>query len=166
MRFRNKTRRSPIINIVSLIDILCIVLIFFVVTTVFRREEPQIKLDLPKSSQAKPAQQATPEIISVTEEEKVYVGDKEVPADQLGDYLKSRKDDDPTAKFALKASKKAPFEVIVKVMDAVKIAGIDELPTFTAEDSTMAPNPAPASAASPDSTPTPPTPSSFTPPAP
>ncbi len=167
MRFRLKTRRSPIINIVSLIDILCIVLIFFVVTTVFRREEPQIKLDLPKSSQAKPAQQATPEIISVTEEEKVYVGDKEVPADQLGDYLKSRKSDDPTAKFALKASKKAPFEVIVKVMDAVKIAGIDELPTFTAEDSTMTP-------ASPDATapanqipasPTP-TPSPFTPPAP
>ena len=138
MRFRVKARRSPIINIVSLIDILCIVLIFFVVTTVFRREEPQIKLDLPKSSQAKPAQQATPEIISVTEDEKVYVGDKEVAAADLGDYLKSRKDADPTAKFALKASKKAPFEVIVKVMDAVKIAGIDELPTFTAEDAAAA----------------------------
>jgi len=142
MRFRVKARRSPIINIVSLIDILCIVLIFFVVTTVFRREEPQIKLDLPKSSQAKPAQQATPEIISVTEEEKIYVGDKEVAADELGDYLKSRKEADATAKFALKASKKAPFEVIVKVMDAVKIAGISELPTFTAEDTAASANPA------------------------
>jgi len=163
MRFRNKTRRSPIINIVSLIDILCIVLIFFVVTTVFRREEPQIKLDLPKSSQAKPAQQATPEIISVTEDEKVYVGDKEVPADQLGDYLKSRKSDDPTAKFALKASKKAPFEVIVKVMDAVKIAGIDELPTFTAEDSDMAPNSPAANPPAPASAPAATAPSPFTP---
>jgi len=149
MRFRVKARRSPIINIVSLIDILCIVLIFFVVTTVFRREEPQIKLDLPQSSQAKPAQQATPEIISVTEDEKVYVGDKEVAAADLGDYLKSRKEADATVKFALKASKKAPFEVIVKVMDAVKIAGIDELPTFTAEDAAAAASASPAPASAP-----------------
>ncbi len=142
MRFRTKIRRSPIINIVSLIDILCIVLIFFIVTTVFRREEPQIKLDLPESSQAKPAQQTTPEIISVTEDQKIYVGDKLITAGELGDYLKSRKAADATVKFALKASKKAPFEVIVKVMDAVHVAGITELPTFTEEpNSNAAPTP-------------------------
>ena len=147
MRFRVKTRRSPIINIVSLIDILCIVLIFFIVTTVFRREEPQIKLDLPESSQAKAAQQTTPEIISVTEDEKIYVGEKLVAAADLGDYLKSRKEADSTAKFALKASKKAPFEVIVKVMDAVKIAGIEELPTYTEEPNANAAAPSPSPAA-------------------
>jgi len=145
MRFRVRVRRSPIINIVSLIDILCIVLIFFIVTTTFRREEPQIKLELPKATTAKPAQQTTPEIITVTEDEKVYLGDKQVDPDSLGALLKERKEEDATAKFALKASKRAPFEVVVKVMDAVKIAGIDELPTYTADI-----NPAPPAVPAPD----------------
>ena len=133
MRFRTKPRRTPIINIVSLIDILCIILIFFVVTSIFRREEPQIKLDLPESSQAKASQQTTPEIITVTEDEKVYLGPTLITVPELAPLLKARKDADPRARFALKSSKKAPFGVIIKVMDAVKIAGIDELPTFTAE---------------------------------
>jgi biopolymer transport protein ExbD len=135
MRFRTKTRRSPIINIVSLIDILCIVLIFFVVTTVFRREEPQIKFALPESSQAKTAQQSTPEIISVTEDEKLFVGDKPMPPADLADYLKSRKAENPAVKFALKASKRAPLEIVVKVMDAASIAGFTELPMYTADPS-------------------------------
>ncbi|SDU01925.1 biopolymer transport protein ExbD/biopolymer transport protein TolR [Verrucomicrobium sp. GAS474] len=133
MRFRNKPHRTPIINIVSLIDILCIILIFFVVTSIFRREEPQIKLDLPESSQAKASQQTTPEIITVTEDEKVYLGPTLITVAELGPLLKSKRDADPRARFALKSSKKAPFGIVIKVMDAVKIAGIDELPTFTAE---------------------------------
>ncbi len=149
MRFRTKARRSPIINIVSLIDILCIVLIFFVVTTVFRREEPQIKFALPESSQAKTVQQSTPEIISVTEDEKVFVGEKPIPAADLGDYLKARKSQDAGVKFALKASKRAPLEIIVKVMDAATVAGFTELPMYTEDpaDKAAAPAPVPAPAA-------------------
>ena len=144
MRFRVRVRRSPIINIVSLIDILCIVLIFFIVTTTFRREEPQIRFDLPKSTQAKAAQQTTPEIITVTEDEKVYLGDKLIDADKLGELLKARKAGDATAKFALKASKRAPLEAVVKVMDAFHIAGIEELPMFTAEPGQETPPAAPS----------------------
>jgi len=133
MRFHVRPRRTPILNIVNLIDILCIILIFFVVTSVFRREEPQIKLDLPESSQAKTSQQTTPDIITVTEDEKVYVGPTLITVAELAPLLKQRKEEDPHARFALKSSKKAPFGIIIRVMDAVKIAGIDELPTFTAE---------------------------------
>ncbi|MDE1170419.1 MAG: biopolymer transporter ExbD [Verrucomicrobium sp.] len=94
---------------------------------------------MPKSTTAKAAQQTTPEIITVTEDEKVYLGDQPVDPAALGTLLKSRMAQDPTAKFALKASKRAPFEVVVRVMDAVKTAGIAELPTFTAETAAAAP---------------------------
>lgn len=142
MRFRTKAKRSPIINLVSLIDILCIVLIFFVVTSTFKRDEPQIKLDLPKSTQAKTVEQATPEIITVTDDGKIYLGDKPVDPDDLGKLLKAKKDAEPGSKFALKASKNARFESVVKVMDAVTFAGIEALPTYTAEkDGSAAPAP-------------------------
>lgn len=131
MKFYVKQRRTPTINIVSLVDILCILLIFFVITTVFKTEEPVIKLDLPKSSQGKPIDPNTPIIIFVTEAEKIFLGDIPIETSKLGDALTKLRQELPNAKFALKSHKKAPFGLIIQVMDAVKAAGIEQLPTFT-----------------------------------
>ncbi len=134
MKFYTKQRRTPTINIVSLVDILCILLIFFVVTTVFKKEEPVIRLDLPKSSQGKLVDPNAPIVIFVTEEEKVFLGDNPiVPASNLSEALQKLRKELPNSKFALKSSKKAPFGIIVQVMDAAKEAGIDQLPAFTQE---------------------------------
>lgn len=132
MRFHvRRTRAKPTINIVSLIDILCILLIFLVVTTVFRSDEPVIKINVPESSQGKPTQEELPTIIYVAKDEKIFLGDKPVPIHQLGGILKNRLSERPGAKFAMRADKEVPFGTIIKVMDASKIAGIHQLPTFT-----------------------------------
>lgn len=133
MKFYTKQRRTPTINIVSLVDILCILLIFFVVTTVFKKEEPVIRLDLPKSSQGKPVDPNAPIIIFVTEDEKIFLGDIPIVPANLSSSIQKIHKELPNSKFALKSSKKAPFGVIVQVMDAAKEAGIDQLPAFTQE---------------------------------
>jgi biopolymer transport protein ExbD len=51
MAFYTKVKRPPVINIISLIDILCILLIFFVVTTEFKKNEAQVQIQLPESTQ-------------------------------------------------------------------------------------------------------------------
>jgi biopolymer transport protein ExbD len=133
MRFYTKPRRTPTINIVSLIDILCIVLIFFIVTTTFRKDDPTIKIDLPESTQAKPTKDIPPTIISVTKAGIIFLDTTPVSPESLAVALKRKLSADPTAKVALKASKDAAFGVIVKVMDAVRGAGLESLPTFTEE---------------------------------
>jgi len=52
MRFDTRKRRTPSIVIVSLIDILAILLIFFIVTTIFRKEQPRLQINLPESKTA------------------------------------------------------------------------------------------------------------------
>lgn len=134
MKFHVKSRRKPSINIVSLIDILCILLIFFIVTTVFKTDETVLKIDLPESSQAKTREENIEIIvIHVTEDEKVYLSDVPIAIDQLKAALIKMKDVRAGAKYALKASKNAPFGLIIKVMDAVKAAGITQLPTYAQE---------------------------------
>ncbi|MGD9896860.1 MAG: ExbD/TolR family protein [Candidatus Methylacidiphilaceae bacterium] len=133
MRFVERPKRQPLINLVSLIDILSIVLLFFVVTTTFQREEPAVKIDLPQSANAKPVRADLPRILYVTEDEKVFLDDKPIEPTELGRLLKETLARSPETKIALKASKKAPFEIILKVMDAAKVAGIVNLPTFTVE---------------------------------
>ena len=60
MQFYTRKRRSPFINIVSLIDILAILLIFFIVTTNFRKPQPQLQINLPDSKSAMQADREAP----------------------------------------------------------------------------------------------------------
>jgi biopolymer transport protein ExbD len=134
MRFFPRKRRTPVINIISLIDILVIVLIFFVVTTTFRREEPIVQIELPRSSQAKAAQFLAPSVIYVTADERFFLDQTPLPPEWLGRELKERKARNPACQFVLKASKRASFQSIMRVLDAAKFAGIANLPTFTEEE--------------------------------
>jgi biopolymer transport protein ExbD len=130
MQFARKKRRQPIINIISLIDILVVLLIFYITTTVFKKSEPKITIKVPESSQAKETKDAPPSIIYVTADSKIFLDDAPVDADKLGDMLKSKLSANPGFKVAMKADTKAPFGAITKVMDAAHVAGIADLPTF------------------------------------
>jgi biopolymer transport protein ExbD len=58
MKFAVRKRRAPSIIIVSLVDILTILLIFFVVSTTFKKDQPEVQINLPesKTSSSKPAE--------------------------------------------------------------------------------------------------------------
>ena len=53
MNFSVRKRRAPVIIIVSLVDILIILLIFFVVSTTFKKDQPEVKINLPESKTAR-----------------------------------------------------------------------------------------------------------------
>jgi len=130
MQFARKKRRSPVINIIPLIDVLVVLLIFYIATTVFKKSQPKITIKVPSSTQAKATQEAPPSILYVTEDGKFFLDDAPVEPDQLGALLKTKKQEKPDFKLAMKADTKAPFGAIAKVMDAAHDAGIDDLSTF------------------------------------
>ena len=130
MQFPRKARRSPVLNIIPLIDVLVVLLIFYIATTVFKKSQPRIVIKVPDSTTAKATDTTPPSIIYVTSDSKIFLDDAPVEPDQLGDLLKSKIAADPSFKVAMKADTEAPFGVITKVMDAAHIAGIGDLPTF------------------------------------
>jgi biopolymer transport protein ExbD len=134
MRFHQKKKRSPVINIVSLIDILCLLLIFFIVTTTFKKDEPVVKIDLPESSQAqKTGDTDVPSILSVNGPDQVFLDGKQISLADLAETLRQRSAEKPGWKVAMRADKAAAFGTIIKIMDAAKSAGIRQLPTITEE---------------------------------
>jgi biopolymer transport protein ExbD len=130
MQFPRKKRHSPVINIINLIDVLVVLLIFYIATTVFKKSEPKIIIKVPESTTAKTTETTPPSIIYVTSDSKIFLDDAPVEPEQLGQLLKSKIAANPAFKVAMKADTKAPFGVITKVMDAAHIAGIGDLPTF------------------------------------
>jgi biopolymer transport protein ExbD len=143
MQFVRKKRRPPVINIISLIDILIVLLIFYIATTVFKKSEPKIKIVVPSSTVATTTNEPLPSIIYVTKDSKIYLDDAPVDADKLGDLLKSKLAADANFKVAMKGDKDAPFGAIVQVLDAAHTAGITNLPTFTKPKSAEGSDPAP-----------------------
>ena len=134
MRFYNKQKRTPVINIVSLIDILCILLIFFIVTTTFKKDEPRVEIKVPQStSSTKDPHSQEPVIIYASKGLKVYVGSQEVPLKNLAQALKTEKARTQMPSFALKADTDIPLGFFVKVLDAAKEAGLTNLSMFTEE---------------------------------
>jgi biopolymer transport protein ExbD len=134
MKFAVKKRRAPSIIIVSLVDILTILLIFFVVSTTFKRDQPQVQINLPD---AKTATKAPAElehaIVTVDQNDDIKLDGRAVLADELENTVRDLPETRKSS-LALQADKKASFGTIIKVMDALKLAGVKNLPAFTREE--------------------------------
>lgn len=133
MRFFTRKRRAPSIIIVSLIDILAILLIFFIVTTTFKKETPQMQINLPdsKSAEAAPAEKKEPLVLRVKGADEIMLGDQKITLDSLASDIKAARAADPERPIAMQADREAPFGVVVKVLDSLKEAGLKNVPTFT-----------------------------------
>ena len=137
MQFYTRKRRSPFINIVSLIDILAILLIFFVVTTNFRKNQPQLKINLPdsKSAEENAASQKEPAVLRVKSETEISLDDKPVEIENLTAALNDLRQSQPERDIAMQADREAPFGTVVKVLDSLKAAGLSNVPAFTQPES-------------------------------
>jgi biopolymer transport protein ExbD len=133
MQFYTRKRRHLFVNVVSLIDILAILLIFFIVTTTFRKKQPQLQINLPESTAAEtaPAPSTEPIVLRVKSGDEISLDDKPVALDQLRAAIQSARDAEPQRGLALQADREAAFGVVVKVLDALKQAGIQDVPSFT-----------------------------------
>lgn len=132
MKFYTRKRRMPTVIIVSLIDILAILLIFVIVTTTFRRDQPAVVINLPdsKTASAAPAQ-SDPAILSISKDEKLFLDNKPVELSNLKRALQEMLAASPNRSLALSADKAAPFGVVVSVMDILKEANVRNVPAFT-----------------------------------
>ncbi len=131
MKFAVRKRRAPSIIIVSLVDILTILLIFFVVSTTFKKDQPEVQINLPESKTATSAPaELEHAILMVSENDEIKLDGKTIAVEDLESAVRNLPDTRRTS-LALQADKKASFGIIVKVMDALKLAGVKNLPAFT-----------------------------------
>jgi biopolymer transport protein ExbD len=120
----------PSIIVVSLIDILAILLIFFIVTTTFRERLPQLQINLPESKSATTATQVPKKIImlQIKGVDLIMLDGKEVTAKGLASAIKEVQKKYPDCSITMQADKEAPFGTVVSVLDALQEAGIKNIP--------------------------------------
>lgn len=119
-------------DMTPMIDCVFQLLIFFMVTTVFAVQSG-LKVDLPQASTS----DAPPEkdlSITISEKGEMDLNGTPVTLDNLEEQLRIQKDIFGSKVLIIKADKKSMHGIVVDVMDAAKIVGIDQLAIATDEE--------------------------------
>jgi biopolymer transport protein ExbD len=113
------------IDMTPMLDIVFIMLIFFIVTTVFVKEAG-IEVNKPDASRAVLHKNANI-FIAVTEDGGVWLDKKEVAVDSVRANIERLLVEQPTDYVIIQADIKAKHGLVIKVMDQVKAAGVDRV---------------------------------------
>ena len=135
MDFSRKTRgkEPPVVNLTSLIDVVLLLLIFFMISTTFILS-PGLKVDLPASSAEEIVQEEKDIIVVVTVEDEIFIGEESMNADTLTKKLQEFKDEYPDSNLIIQADEGASHGAVVVVMDSAKRTGFSKLSIATVRD--------------------------------
>ena len=134
MRFTaQKSKEDPPVNVVSLIDVILNLIVFFVLTTTFVGTSA-ISVDLPTSS-AKTSQESRELYVTVTRDGKIYVdkptGAGSVSLEELEKVLSKAARENRDTLIIVRADEMATHGAVVAVMDTAKNCGLNRLAIAT-----------------------------------
>lgn len=126
MRLQEQEHEEPEINLTSLIDVVFLLLIFFMVSTTFDRQS-LLRLDLPEAASAET--EAMPEVIEIliTDAGQIYVNERllvEVSRPALQAALAERLAERPDAPVIVRADAEASHRLVVLALDAAAAEGV------------------------------------------
>jgi len=136
MLYKRPERKSSIlVDLSPLIDVVFLLLIFFMVSTQFK-EDHGLDLALP-SSESRSASKEKLLTVFIDKNLVIRVAEQNVAMDSLGEYIRGKLDEYENKMVVLKVDQNVNHGMVVDVMDAAKQAGAAGL-TFA----TMAKSPA------------------------
>lgn len=113
------------IDMTPMLDIVFIMLIFFIVTTVFVKEAG-IEVNKPDASTAFLHKNANI-FVAITEDGTVWLDKRQVEPDAVRANIERLLVEQPTDYVIIQADVKAKHGLVIEVADAIKAAGIDRI---------------------------------------
>ncbi|WP_299231606.1 biopolymer transporter ExbD [uncultured Halomonas sp.] len=117
------TGDSGEINLTPMLDVVFIMLIFFIVTTSFIKESG-VEIDRPESSAASPRPDAQL-MVAITPEGAVWVDGEPVDAHRVGDAVAGLVGDE--GGVVIQADRESTTGLLIEVMDRIRQAGVDNV---------------------------------------
>lgn len=123
------------VNLTPLIDVVFLLLIFFMVTTTFDRHA-KLKVSLPESSQKATQQQSDPLVLSIDAKGNYFINGRQVvnqSLDTLKQALQKIIGENTDMALVLRADANTPHKAVVRAMDAASQLGLTKLSIATVE---------------------------------
>ncbi|RQW63601.1 ExbD/TolR family protein [Vibrio viridaestus] len=113
------------VDLTSMLDIVFIMLIFFIVTSSFVRESG-VEVNRPQASHAV-SQKDAGIFVAITSANDIYIDKNQVDVERVQATLERMMTDKPDASLVIQADEHAYNGTVVKVMDAAKGAGVKNI---------------------------------------
>jgi biopolymer transport protein ExbD len=130
-----KNNVAALVNLTPMIDMVFLLLIFFLVATRFEEEERSLEVQLPQASEAMPLTARPKELfINIDAQGQYFVGGKFVRADELETLLHQAAADNPGRQTVIiRADRRAAWQHVVTAMNLCTKANIRDYRVTTAE---------------------------------
>lgn len=130
MRLQPKTKEEPEINLTSLIDVVFLLLIFFMVSTTFE-QQAALRVDLPEASEVQSTSDLPDRLEFVIDGEgRMYLNDQALVNSErrtIRAAFREATADDRTLPIILRADRLTPHHFVVSVMDVAAELGFNNL---------------------------------------
>jgi len=122
MEFERKRHSHAHMNIAPLVDVVFLLLLFFMLTS-HLMQEPAIKIKLPESKTAE-AQKDAVKTIYISKDGSIFFMDKRVHLNELQEAIKAVLKDVEHEFVRIKADRESDVGILVSVIDEVRLSGV------------------------------------------
>ena len=138
MKFSGRDRRrakAPALALTSMLDVIFLLLCFFVTASVFSQWESEISISLPAASSSETPSRLPGEVIlNVARDGSVTVNTKKLTLSDLGERLRKVADFYPGQPVVIRADRETSYDSLVKVLDTCRVAGVWNFSLATVEE--------------------------------
>ena len=127
MRFRQESEEDYSLQLTPLVDVVFLLLIFFMVSTAFIDFTRRLDIQLPEAKAAQVVEKVKSFVIEMGVDRKIYLNGKVVTMRSLESELKKAMKTATRGSAIIKADKRLPYGNVVKVMGIVKDAKIRDI---------------------------------------
>lgn len=121
-RRTRRARLSPVLDLTPMVDVVFLLIIFFMVSTTFITLESGLPVDLPQASSAEAQPEGLP-TVTIDASERIYIAGSEVDEASLVPALQAILREQDRDVVVLRADQSVSHGLAVRVMDAIKRAG-------------------------------------------
>ena len=125
------TGKGPLseINVTPLVDVMLVLLIIFMVSAPMMTTG--IEIDLPKTRAPRMDREEEKLLLTITKEQKVFLGETEVPYENLEGALTTNQRLQSDKELYIQADDAVPYGFVAKVMALARRGGIDKVGLVT-----------------------------------
>jgi biopolymer transport protein TolR len=117
------------INVTPLVDVMLVLLVIFMVSAPMMTTG--IDVDLPKTHAPRMEVEQEKLLLTITKDQKVYLGETEVPFDKLEQALTTNARLQSERELYLQADQAVPYGFVAKIMALIRKGGIEKLGLVT-----------------------------------
>ncbi|MBN1669724.1 MAG: biopolymer transporter ExbD [Kiritimatiellae bacterium] len=124
---RSQDADEEFVNTTSLVDILFILIIFFLLTTTFHEQERDIKVNLPDTDASRTLSSAVKVlVVNVRKDGSYYMGSRRMTVVDLRQTLSAAARENPKQKVLIRGDREALHGYVAAAIAACKRSGIHE----------------------------------------